>query len=97
MQVLTPGGEIGKGDIFALGDTYCRDTLRAQKPLGFEQASTSRQRQHPCYRKFKLEAYLGAPVRVGHQIYGTLNFSSAQPRPTPFTPVDRELIQLMAQ
>ncbi len=97
MQILAPGGEISKGDTFALGDTYCRDTLRAQEPLGFEQASTGRQRQHPCYRKFKLEAYLGASVRVGSQIYGTLNFSSAQPRPIPFTPVDRELIQLMAQ
>ncbi|MBK8750638.1 MAG: GAF domain-containing protein [Candidatus Competibacteraceae bacterium] len=97
MQALAPGGEITQGDVFTLGDTYCRETLRAQQPLGFEQASASHQRQHPCYRKFKLEAYLGAPVRVGSQIYGTLNFSSAQPRPIPFTPVDRELIQLMAQ
>ncbi len=97
VQTLAPGGEIAQGDSFALGDTYCRDTLRTQAPLGFEQASASGRSQHPCYRKFRLEAYLGAPVRVGGQIYGTLNFSATEPRTTPFTTVDRELIQLMAQ
>jgi signal transduction histidine kinase len=97
VQTLAPGGEITQGDTFALGDTYCRDTLRTQAPLGFEQASASCRHQHPCYRKFRLEAYLGAPVRVGGQIYGTLNFSATEPRSTPFTAVDRELIQLMAQ
>lgn len=96
-QVLASGSEIVQGDIFALGDTYCRDTVRAGGPIGFEQVSSDRQQQHPCYQKFRLEAYLGVPVRVGGQVYGTLNFSAARPRLTPFTAVDRELIQLMAQ
>ncbi|MFO1372085.1 MAG: ATP-binding protein [Candidatus Competibacteraceae bacterium] len=97
MEVITPGGEIAKGDIFTLGDTYCRDTLRTQGVIGFERASGSARHTHPCYVKFKLEAYLGVPVRVSGQVYGTLNFSAPQPRPTPFTTVDHELIQLMAQ
>ncbi len=97
VQAITPGGEISRGDVFALGDTYCRDTLRAREPLGLEHVSTSDWRRHPCYLKFKLEAYLGAPVQVGEHIYGTLNFSNFRPRPTPFAAVDRELIQLMAR
>jgi signal transduction histidine kinase len=96
-QTIAPGGEIARGDVFALADTYCRDTLRARGPLGFEHASAGLWRQHPCYRKFGLEAYLGVPVRVGDQVYGTLNFSDFKLRPAPFTTVDRELIQLMAQ
>jgi signal transduction histidine kinase len=97
VQVIAPGGEVAQGDAFALSDTYCHDTLHAGAPLGFEHASASPWRQHPCYQKFGLEAYLGAPVRVDGQEYGTLNFSDFRPRPTPFTGVDRELIQLMAQ
>jgi len=97
VQVQSRHGEIHSGDAFALGNTYCRDTLRAQGPLGFEHAATGVQRHHPCYKKFRLEAYLGAPVWVSGSLYGTLNFSDSQPRATPFTAVDRELIQLMAQ
>lgn len=96
-HAIAPGGEVARGDVFALGDTYCRDTLRARAPLHFEHASAGPWRQHPCYRKYGLEAYLGVPVRVGEQVYGTLNFSDFKPRPAPFTTVDRELIQLMAQ
>ena len=97
VQAMAADGDLTPGDCFALGDTYCRETLRAEEPLAFERASTGPRRQHPCYRRFGLEAYLGVPVRVGGRCYGTLNFSDVQPRPTPFTPVDRELIQLMAQ
>lgn len=96
-HVIAPGGEVTQGDTFALADTYCHDTLRARAPLGFEHASAGPWRQHPCYQKFGLEAYLGVPVRVGGQVYGTLNFSDFKPRAAPFTTVDHELIQLMAQ
>lgn len=97
VQVIAPAGALAQGAVFALSDTYCCETLRASGPLGFTQAATDAQRQHPCYRQFGLEAYLGVTVRVGSAVYGTLNFSSVRPRPTPFTPVDYELIQLMAQ
>ena len=97
VQSITPGGEIAPGDVLNLADAYCRDTLRAGAFLGFEHASTGPWRHHPCYQKFGLEAYLGVPVRVGDQVYGTLSFSNFTPRSAPFTPVDRELIQLMAQ
>ena len=97
VQAIAPDGSLAPGDCFALAETYCRETLRAEEPLAFERASAGPGRQHPCYRRFGLEAYLGAPVRVGGRCYGTLNFSDVHPRPTPFTTVDRELIQLMAQ
>lgn len=97
VEIVAGDGGIAVGDVFALGDTYCRDTLRAREPLGFAHASASARRQHPCYFKFKLETYLGVPVRIGGQVFGTLNFSDPRPRPAPFSTVDLELIQLMAQ
>jgi PAS domain S-box-containing protein len=88
---------IGRGDVYALGQTYCRETLRSPVPVGFEHAATSEWCSHPCYAAFRLEAYLAVPVRVGERVYGTLNFSSPAPRATPFTPADHDVLRLMAQ
>jgi PAS domain S-box-containing protein len=44
-----------------------------------------------------IEAFLGAPVFVSGQTYGTISFSSHTPRSEAFPAVDRELLKLMAQ
>ncbi len=53
-------------------------------------------KSHPCYRKFRLEAYIGAPLYVEGRPYGTLNFSSPAPR-RPFTEGERMLLQICAE
>ncbi len=86
-----------QGTILNLKQTYCQETIAAAKPISFACASNSAWREHPCYQAFKLEAYMGVPVFVGEQIYGTLSFSSVNPRIKPFKALDRELLRLMAQ
>ncbi|WP_017327219.1 response regulator [Synechococcus sp. PCC 7336] len=97
MAVIDPNGAIVSGTTFELAHTYCRETLQANGPLSFERASQSAWCRHSCYARHKLEAYLGVPVLVGGIADGTLNFSSAKPRRTPFGAADRELLQLMGQ
>jgi len=96
-----PPNTIQKGDIFALRETYCYTTLLAPSPVSFEHAAISDWATHPCYRLAKIEAYLGARVQLpsvsGGQLYGTVSFSSAQPRSTPFKAADHEFLNLMAQ
>jgi GAF domain-containing protein len=46
---------------------------------------------------FKIEAYMGIPVTVAGEVYGTLCFFSPTPVTEPFRAVDRELMKLMAQ
>ncbi len=96
-HVLDPSGAVAQGDVFGLGRTYCRDTLRLGEPLMIEHAGASEWASHPCRLDFKLEAYIGVPLTVAGRVYGTLNFSSARPSSRPFTVTDREFIQLMAQ
>jgi PAS domain S-box-containing protein len=86
-----------KGAIFDLRQTYCYETLKVKHPLCIISAGTSEWRNHPCYEVFKLEAYIGTPVIVGGQVYGTLSFSSFTPRQKPFSAIDIELLRLMAQ
>lgn len=97
VEVHAPQTAIVKGAIFPLGQTYCRETLQAKGPLCFAHAGNSTWVSHPCYQSSHLEAYLGTAVAVGNQIYGTLNFSSPQPRSSPFRASDQEFLSLMAQ
>lgn len=85
------------GTTFPVGETYCVHALSADRPVGFHRAGKSEIRDHPCYRKFGLEAYIGAPVLVDGLPYGTLNFSSPAARELPFDENEYSLIHLFAQ
>jgi PAS domain S-box-containing protein len=97
IQAISPDDSIVAGTVFELGNTYCRETVNADGPIGFEHAAHSDWKNHPCYREFKLETYFGIPVTAGNEVYGTLNFSSPTPREGPFTATDVEILRLMSQ
>lgn len=88
---------IVKGTIWNLEQTYCSLTLGATDPVAFESAGTSHWCHHPSYTTSRIEAYIGMPVVVAGQVYGTLSFFSLQARNHPFTAGDKELLKLMAQ
>ena len=77
--------------------TYCTETLHAKKPLCILSASTSQWHNHPGFKIFQVEAYIGVPVLVAGELYGTLCFASLTPRQTPFKDIEIELLRLMAQ
>ncbi|KZZ14592.1 hypothetical protein A3750_01810 [Oleiphilus sp. HI0079] len=93
----TPNAEVNPGDTFELGQTYCCHTLSANGPTAFHHAGKSSINSHPCYSAFGLESYIGVPVEVSGERFGTLNFSSPDVRDTPFSSDDMELIRLFAQ
>lgn len=93
--VAPPGIELGRGDVFPLSETYCSLAVNADGPIGFERAGDSTLDTHPAYGVFRLEAYLGLPLYVGGEFYGTLNFSSPHPRERKFTEVDLHCLRLM--
>ncbi len=92
-----PNNINAKGAILDLRQTYCHEALQAKQPFGILSAGASQWRDHPAYEAFKLEAYIGAPVVVAGNVYGTLSFSSYTPRQKPFKALDKELLRLMAQ
>jgi PAS domain S-box-containing protein len=97
IEAISPDNSIVPGAVFELGNTYCRETVKADGPIGFEHAAHSDWKSHPCYQAFKLETYLGIPVAAGSKVYGTLNFSSPTPRKKHFTATDVEMLRLMGQ
>ncbi len=97
INAVTPDNSLTKGTQFDLGDTYCRYTLLNGKATSVHHASASEWKQHPCFEKSQLEAYMGCAVYVQGKIYGTLNFSSLKPAPAHYDDNDMEFLQLMAQ
>ena len=91
-----PNNEINPGDKFVLGHTYCFHTLKADKPISFHQAGSSKIKDHPCYHDFGLESYIGVPLIVAGKQFGTLNFSGPLPSARPFTNRELDLIQLFS-
>ncbi|MBD1548380.1 PAS domain S-box protein [Roseibium aggregatum] len=92
----SPNGEIEVGASFDLGETYCAHTLKADKPVAIAHTKTSALAHHPCYEKFRLEAYIGAPLLVDGERYGTINFTASEPRERPFSQTEQELIRQFA-
>ncbi len=97
MECVTPAGAFREGDEFALGATYCSETLRRGGPLHFDDVTTTELRGHPCYQETKLRAYAGIPVLAGGEVYGTLSFSGLEPRAQSFSAADDEILKLLAQ
>ena len=90
------GAGIEVGQAFSLGSTYCAITLQADDVVSIDDMRTSAYSEHPCYEAFRLESYLGAPIRVDGELYGTLNFSSPDARPRRWSETDRDLVRLLA-
>jgi diguanylate cyclase (GGDEF)-like protein/PAS domain S-box-containing protein len=99
-EVLAASPEKGlllPGDCLPLLRTYCSRTIASPEPVGFDRASGSEWEEHPCFREFRLQAYLGARIMVDGRPWGTLSFSSRERVEHPHPEEDFLFIKLMAQ
>ncbi|CCN45889.1 GGDEF family protein [Vibrio nigripulchritudo MADA3029] len=98
LQVQRPDHiELNAGDSFPLLNTYCQITCQSDKPVMIDRMSKSDElAQHPAYRNFGLESYIGVPIYIEGNLYGTLNFSSHKPYKRQFNGSDVDALQLMA-
>ncbi|GGC97011.1 hypothetical protein GCM10011382_29400 [Vreelandella lutescens] len=88
---------ISAGQCLPLANTYCDMTLKHNGMLAVHNAGNSDVRHHPCYDTFGLEAYIGCAIQLGGQLFGTVSFSSAMPRPQPFAETDTLFLKLLSR
>ncbi len=84
-----------KGQVFELGSTYCSITLGHEDVLAINHMKKSEYERHPCYETFSLESYIGIPIKIRGEVFGTINFSSSEPKKGGFVPSDYTLIRLL--
>ncbi|MEP5944959.1 MAG: PAS domain S-box protein, partial [Balneola sp.] len=85
------------GQTFDLGNTYCSITLESDDVIAINHMKESAYERHPCYNAFSLEAYIGIPIIIDGELYGTINFSSPNPKEGGFVPSDYTLIKLLSE
>jgi GAF domain-containing protein len=85
------------GAVFSLEETFCKNTLNSERPIGIERISESNWADSLDRAAFPFSAYLGAPIAVDGASYGTLSFASFEPRKDRFNGTEKDLIRLMAQ
>jgi GAF domain-containing protein len=67
--------------------------------VDFDAFRRSRGHDHPddpAYEASGLSCYLGGPVHVDGELYGTLCFVSEAPRDQPFTDAEQTFVELLA-
>ncbi|HLO62013.1 MAG TPA: ATP-binding protein [Azonexus sp.] len=94
---VSPPDTLHDGQEFHYGVTFCNITLDSGKVFAVANMGASPRASHPCYQTFKLEAYIGAPIMVDGQRFGTVNFSSPQRYAREFDENDEEFIALLAR
>jgi PAS domain S-box-containing protein len=97
IEASTAGGIYEPGRSYPLEHTYAALTLRKGGVLDVSFAGRSEIAAEPCYQRFGLEQYLGAPIYVDGDVYGTLTFASESPRSASFTEEDREFVRALVQ
>jgi GAF domain-containing protein len=89
---------ITPGSIFELSQTYCADVINDGCTKYYEDvAEITEMQKHPCYLSTQLRAYVGTPVTVNGNIWGTLNYSSQLPRKLVYSAQDIEFLESQAQ
>lgn len=85
------------GDDFELSKTYCSDICNQVKTLYYEDvAKITGMSKHPCYLTTQLRAYIGTPILIKNQFWGTLNYSSLQPKKLHYNSLELEFIEQQA-
>ncbi|MCC9620720.1 sensor domain-containing diguanylate cyclase [Thalassospira sp. MA62] len=90
-QVFHPDNVLTPGMAFDLDDTFCSHVISANDVISVHDVSGSGASDD----KFGFAAYLGAPVQVDGDCFGTLAFGSLEPV-SPFSPHNRDLVRLFA-
>jgi PAS domain S-box-containing protein len=79
-------------------DTYCSEVIKQRNTVTFiNVGKMAKFNCSPLYQSYQLESYIGTPIFVDREIYGTLCFASPQIRNIPFSDREKETIEMMAQ
>jgi len=86
------------GDIFELSQTYCSDVIQENRTKYYRDAAKiTEMLKHPCYLTTQLRAYIGTPVIVKGNTWGTLNYSSLSPRKLAYSEQEIDFLEYQAR
>ncbi len=87
---LTPGLSL------PLDATHCARSLKTDVPVAIIHTPNNSNSAHPLRQFQDVETYIGMKLIVDGEIYGTLSFSSPNPRTAAFSTADYQILQQFA-
>jgi PAS domain S-box-containing protein len=99
-RIVTACGDhadIEAGDTCPISEAYCRKTITREELVTVQQAADEGWIGDPAYERWGLGCYVGAKIRVGDDIYGTICFAGTDPRESPFSGMERTFVELLAR
>ena len=96
-NVVSSDTEIESGDVFDLAATYCSVVYEEDGPVAFRGSEEADFKDHPAYGEQKIGSYIGVPVWVDGERYGTLNFSRPDCREYPIRDGEKSFVRILAR
>ncbi|MFB6150406.1 MAG: GAF domain-containing sensor histidine kinase [Haloarculaceae archaeon] len=90
-------GAYVSGTVHDLDETWCRHVVSDREALVVSDASDPPHGDDVARAATGLQCYVGAPILVDGEVYGTLCYSDETPRETEFGPEERQFVELLAQ
>ncbi|MFB6299659.1 MAG: GAF domain-containing sensor histidine kinase [Halobacteriales archaeon] len=89
-------GKFQTGSITPLEDTWCRHVVETNQLIAFANVEQSAYRDDIAKETTGLQCYIGTPITIDGETYGTLCYSDENPRDTEITEDEKHFIQLLA-
>lgn len=96
-QTKNPQVQIQSGHETALDGTMSNYIVESNEPLAFHRPEDAPTGKTFAVEDLTIRSFIGAPVIANGELYGTLNFNSAQSGRYPFNESDKDLLKLMAR
>jgi two-component system OmpR family sensor kinase len=90
-------GEYTAGSVQDLGTTWCRHVVGQQELLAIDDAGASDYEDDIAREMTNLQCYIGAPILIDGETFGTLCYSGEQPRDTEFTDDEKRFVRLVTR
>ena len=96
--VVSPSPEIKPGLTIPLSHAFCEAVVASRETIAYADASKDPTgAENPACVDRGFRAFIGTPVFVGEDLFGTINFVSSEPRSQGFAPYEKDLVEVMAQ
>ena len=90
--------DLSVGKVTPLSDNYCRFTMSEQEPVAIGDAGTDKElAELPVYTDLGLSCYVGAPITVDNEAYGSLCFAGTEPRDPKLIEAQKLTVKTLAQ
>ena len=97
VSVGGPADLLPEGATLDRATTYCRRTMDANSPLALSNAPKEGWAEDPAYEEHGFDCYLGAPIFVRGEPYGTVCFVDDAARESSFGTNEKAFVELVAR